>query len=475
MVSGLDVPDAPISGRPPDTAEVASEKSREGREGGTSARGETPTRTAHEGASMKKLRLLVALLATLALVPFAAVPASAHGGSARSTTFTLNAKVLDSGEQIVSLTLDARRLGIRPSSLTADTFSVHAKGTNPYMVEPGTVFGEYDVDRTVTGAHLDRHGRIVIDLLHGYQVEGASTLAWCTSCDTGRNVVLDLTYTITQNEPVILRNGKSFTFAGFTQGKVVDPEVDAYRDGKAAGLYYRLFTPQKHGKFFTPQRHGKRPLIVWLHGGGEGGWAQAQNNDLPLLANRGALGFSTPKAQRIFGGAYVLAPQATDFWLNDPEMGYSKKLKALIDRVVATNHIDKRRIYVVGASNGGYMAPRLVVDNPRFFAAQVPIAPVLVFDGTRMISDAELASIKTPTWVVQSKDDDVVPFEVNGLHMAETIPGALLTAYDHVVWDGVTYPGHWSWIYVGRNDPTTEGGLHIWQWMAQQKLRSGHR
>ncbi|MDM7830272.1 prolyl oligopeptidase family serine peptidase [Cellulomonas edaphi] len=415
---------------------------------------------------MKKLRLVIALLAALALVPFAALPAGAHGGPARSLQFTLNARVLDSGQQIVSVTLDTSRLGVRASSLTADTFSVHAKGTNPYTVEPGTVFGEYDVDRTVTGVHLDRHGRVVIDLLHGYEVEGASTLAWCTSCDTGRNLVLDLTYTLTQNKPLTLRNGKAVTLTRFKQGEVVDPEVDAYRDGKAAGLSYRLF---------TPEGRGAHPLVVWLHGGGEGGWAQAQDNDLPLLANRGALGFSTREAQRIFGGAYVLAPQATDYWLNDPAMGYSAKLKALIDKVVRTNHVDKRRIYVVGASNGGYMTPKLVVDNPRFFAAQVPIAPALVFNGTTMISDADLAAIRTPTWVVQSKDDDTLPFEANGLHMADTIPGALLTAYDHVTWDGVTYPGHWSWIYVGRNDPTTASGVHIWQWMAQQKLGSGHR
>jgi predicted alpha/beta-fold hydrolase len=91
-----------------------------------------------------------------------------------------------------------------------------------------------------------------------------------------------------------------------------------------------------------------------------------------------------------------------------------------------------------------------------------------------MISDAQLAAIKTPTWVVQSKDDPVLPFAVNGQHMAATIPGSLLTAYDNVTWDGVTYNGHWSWIYVARNDPKTDSGLHIWQWMAKQHLASAH-
>ena len=410
---------------------------------------------------MKKLRILfVAVLSTL-LMPFASGQAAADPyTSPVEASFTLNARVLDSGQQIVSLTINAPDLGVKASSLSADTFSVHAKGTNPYSsLDPKQFFSEYDVDRTVTGVHVDRRGRIVIALAHGYQVEGASTLGWAN--DVGRNIVLDLDYTVTQNKPITLRDGSTLTFSALTQGRVVDREVDAYGSGSAAGLKYRLF---------DPDARGKRPLIIWLHGGGEGGWTRAYDNDLPLLANRGALGFSTRKAQDIFGGAYVLVPQATDYWLNDPAMGYSAKLKRLINKVVRQHRIDKKRIYVVGASNGGYMTAKLVADNPRFFAADVPICPVLEFDGTTMITDAELAAVRTPTWVVQAKSDDVVPFETNGKHLAETVPGALLSAYDDVVWKGVEYPPHWSWIYVARNDPENAKGQHIWQWMAKQRL-----
>ncbi len=419
---------------------------------------------------MKKLHILiVALVAALALLPFSATTAEAHSKPVPSAhTFSLNAKVLDGGQQIVSLTIRTGRLGIKASSLSTSTFSVKATGTNPYTsLVPATVFGTFkDVQRTVTGVHLDRHGNIVIDLAYGFTTPGAFTFAWANS--EQRNIMLDLTYTITQNQPVKLWGGKDYTFSALKQGRVIDPEVDAFGSGSAAGMVYRIYKPKKAAK-------GKRPLIIWLHGGGEGGWSQAYNNDLPLIANRGALGFITPKAQRIFGGAYVLAPQANDYWLNDAAQGYSARLKKLIDKVVRNNpRIDRNRIYVTGASNGGYMAPKLVVDNPKFFAAEVPIAPALVFNDTAMISDAQLASIKTPTWVVQSKDDPVLPFPVNGQHMAATIPGSLLTAYDNVTWDGVTYNGHWSWIYVARNDPRTGSGLHIWQWMAKQHRASTH-
>ena len=46
-----------------------------------------------------------------------------------------------------------------------------------------------------------------------------------------------------------------------------------------------------------------------------------------------------------------------------------------------------------------------------------------------------------------------------------------LLQYADVTFDGVTYDGHWSWIYVARNDPSTAKGQHLWQWMAKQSLR----
>ena len=61
-----------------------------------------------------------------------------------------------------------------------------------------------------------------------------------------------------------------------------------------------------------------------------------------------------------------------------------------------------------------------------------------------------------------------MPPEPNTIHAHDLIPGSLLTLYDHVVWNGYQFPGHWSWIYVARNDPSNNG-THIWQWMARQR------
>jgi predicted peptidase len=113
----------------------------------------------------------------------------------------------------------------------------------------------------------------------------------------------------------------------------------------------------------------------------------------------------------------------------------------------------------------------MTVIYRHLFAASVPICGVvdsLEPGGPPMITDAELRRIDTPTWLVASRDDTTVPPGPNTIHAHDLIPGSLMTLYDHVIWNGHQFPGHWSWIYVARNDPSING-THIWQWMAQQR------
>jgi len=414
--------------------------------------------------------------ATVAAVALTPEVAQAHGPTTPSTVrFTLNATVLDGGEQVSSLTLDVSSFGpIDPASLNASTFSVHVKAASPFPIPPGeTNFGVFDdKERKVTKATLS-HGKIVLELETIDQTTPGGTLGYMLLA--GRNVLLDLTYTITQNTAVKLRNHASLMFPRFTQGKLVDPEVDVYSYHKSSdGMNYRLYSPN-HG--WGWERHDRRPLIVWLHGGGEGGLLSQNyyDNEAVLRANRGALGFSTPEAQRIFGGAYVVAPQAESYWLENAVPGgpdYSGRLMKLIKEVVRAHPIDTQRIYVVGCSNGGYMSMEMTNVYHGFFAASVPICGVVAdfpTAGSTLITDAELAAITTPSWLVCSAADTTVPPEANTVHASQVIPHAILSEYPTVTRNGITYPGHWSWIYVARNDPQYHG-QHIWGWMASKRL-----
>jgi predicted peptidase len=400
------------------------------------------------------------------------VAAYAGGHPTTGVGFRLNAVVLDGGEQVVSLTLNTARLGpIDPASLTTGTFSVHAKATSPIPVAPGDqIFSEYDLDRTVTAVHLDHRGNIVVDLSYAEGQLGGGTLGYIVS--KGRNVRLDLVYTITQNAPIALRNGRSITISSFVQGRLSNPEVDAFSYHiSRSGMKYRLYSPT-HGHHSRSTGRGGHPLIVWLHGGGEGASLPDNyyDNETTLRANRGALGFATPEAQRIFSGAYVVAPQSTSYWIEDGPR-FAPLIREIIRDLVRRHRIDRDRIYVAGCSNGGYMSLEMTTIYPDLFAASVPICGVVASlepGGAPLITDAELTQIDTPTWLVASRDDTTVPPEPNTIHAHDLIPGSLMTLYDHVIWNGHQFPGHWSWIYVARNDPSING-THIWQWMAQQR------
>lgn len=385
-----------------------------------------------------------------------ALPTAAEAKVDHSTTghpitvgFRLNAETLDGGEQVVSLTLNTATLA--PRTVTPETFSVHAKATSPIPITP-TV--PYDLDRPVTAARIDRHGNIVLNLSYAEGQPGGGTLGYIPSRD--RNFRLNLDYTITQNAPLPTRHGHPITIDSFTQGRLANPEVDAFSYHTSAdGLKYRLF---------TPRATGRRPLIVWLHGGGEGASLPDNyyDNETTLRANRGALGFITPEAQRIFGGAYVVAPQSTSYWIEDGDR-FAPQIRRIIAEVSRHHRIDRSRIHVVGCSNGGYMSLKMTTLYPRLFASSVPICGVV----QSLITDPQLAAITTPTWLVASLDDDTVNPQANTIHAHDLIPRSRATLYDHVIWNGHQFPGHWSWIYVARNDPAMEN-THIWQWMARR-------
>ena len=127
-------------------------------------------------------------------------------------------------------------------------------------------------------------------------------------------------------------------------------------------------------------------------------------------------------------------------------------LNTLVDYRFSRRHEAKRGEHGMGSDMFGAAGDDIVL--------KMPVGTV--------ITDAELRSIRTPTWLVTSRDDATVPPEPNTVHAHELVPGSLLTLYETVTWNGYRFPGHWSWIYVARNDPSING-THIWQWMAQQR------
>ncbi|WP_075350905.1 prolyl oligopeptidase family serine peptidase [Algoriphagus marinus] len=252
-------------------------------------------------------------------------------------------------------------------------------------------------------------------------------------------------------------------------------------------LTFAAFTPKS-----SPE---KAPLIIWLHGGGEGG----SDPTIALMGNK-AFNYASPEIQMLFGGAYVLVPQAPTFWMQAAEgmtRGqtndiYNEALFGLIQDYVAKNpKIDPTRIYVGGCSNGGYMSLKLILEHPDYFAAGFISA--LAY-GNEFISDSQLQKIKNvPMWFIHSKDDQTTKPADTVVPLFDRLKKAgaknvHFSFYDHVTditgfygGDDYYYSGHWSWIYSHSNMARTEldgspvlldgRPVTIMEWMAAQRKK----
>lgn len=244
---------------------------------------------------------------------------------------------------------------------------------------------------------------------------------------------------------------------------------------------------------YTPETsQSKVPLIIWLHGGGEGG----TDPTVPLLGNRAA-NYASAEIQDYFGGAYVLAPQAPTRWMdsgNGSTSGqvddiYFKALKALFEDFVAKHpNIDTDRIYVGGCSNGGYMSLKLILEYPKYFAGGYISA--LAYRADYLTEEKAKSIRNVPIWFVHSKDDSTTVAANTVVPVYEKLKAAgaknvHLSFYDHVVditnllgGEDYHYPGHWSWIYSHANKSQTDYDgspvkvdgvpVTIMQWLAMQ-------
>ena len=249
------------------------------------------------------------------------------------------------------------------------------------------------------------------------------------------------------------------------------------------------------------------PLVIWLHGGGEGG----VDVSITLLGNE-VVSLIRPEIQSHFtteggaGGAYVLSVQCPTMWMGtskgfghgDYPSLYADVLKSCIDDYVDQHpDVDRNRIYVGGCSNGGYMTMHMLMRNPRYFAAAYPTCEAYT---DKFISDTEINVLAEENiWFVQSYDDTTVDPKT---HCIPTFQ-RLIKAGAKNVWmsmfedvQGMDYPGqklfgHFSWCYLFNNavtmsqeqsegdvKPNNNGGgtvapqghANIFEWMNAQVL-----
>ena len=242
--------------------------------------------------------------------------------------------------------------------------------------------------------------------------------------------------------------------------------------------------------WYKPAAEGKHPLIIWLHGAGEGG----KDPYILLLGNK-VTALAGDKIQNIFGGAYVLAPQSPLVWMtqggtpydltSDKHVSmYSGAVEALIHSFVAIHpDIDTDRIYIGGCSNGGYMTVNIVLRNPGYFAAAFPICEAYP---DAYLSDSDIALLaKEHLWFTAAATDTVVKpadyilptvdriRKAGGKDIHESYFDSVLDTNGKYKKDDGTpyeYMGHWSWLYV-LNNQCTDNGVTIMEWLASNSKK----
>ena len=175
------------------------------------------------------------------------------------------------------------------------------------------------------------------------------------------------------------------------------------------------------------------PLLLYLHGSGERAWDPAEVERFGLPARLGS-DFHLP--------AIVVAPQCT------PSQSWNtESLVELLDTVESQYPVDRRRVYVMGHSMGGFGAWEL--------ARRVPdrIAAVLLLCGGGEVRESDEVR-DVAVWAIHGEGDAVVPpdrsltlvshLKAKGLRAKHT----LLPGEGHAIQDyPFSHPEVFDWLF----------------------------
>ena len=185
------------------------------------------------------------------------------------------------------------------------------------------------------------------------------------------------------------------------------------------------------------------PVIVFLHGAGSRG------ENISLL--EGNPYFLITDNFNDFPFISIAPLCHTNTWFDIFET-----LKNLVCHIMKFDFVDKKRIYLMGASMGGYATWQLAMSMPDCFAAAVPIC------GGGMYWNAERLK-NVPIWAFHGEKDNVVlPEESQKMVDSVNQKGgcAKLTIYPengHNAWiDTYSNPSVYSWLLSHLNCNTGE-------------------
>lgn len=380
--------------------------------------------------------------------------------------YKLVTEVFDYGQQVSKIVIYSPT-SISRSSLNKNTFSIivenklNGRSLGKFTREINYIYTSHSSLGKPTGSGQ----YIIIELKNDPAISEAYTLFW--DSDKFSNCLVEPKYTIKQNLPLKDMDGNKLYARNFKlkMNGIINLLVDDFKKATSrSGLNYRYFEPEKDDK--------KNPLIIWLHGVGEGG----TNNVSQIAGNRGGVAFITEDIQKKFGGAYVIAPQCPTFWMKNFSSGdikisgakdYTQDLISLIKEYITnTPDIDTTRIYIGGCSMGGYQTLKTVIAAPELFAGAFPVCPAYTPTAYELDKLSNL-----PIWFTHSIIDPIVPYTNSKdayEYLKQINDNAHYSEYGTIIYNGNPYSHHASWVYVLNNFPINKQGEQIFDWLSKQ-------
>lgn len=163
-------------------------------------------------------------------------------------------------------------------------------------------------------------------------------------------------------------------------------------DGEDYSIMYRLFVPEGYENGGADL--ASLPMVIYYHGGGEGG----DNNIMPILDSRSAQNFATDEWQSEHP-CFVLVPQNPI--KHGGEEPFMTAAVQLIQQVMGEYNVDQKRIYTMGTSAGTKSAVATDIAMPDQIAGTL-LASAAMFEYTQ----EEHEAIKDiPTWLITAADE----------------------------------------------------------------------
>lgn len=224
----------------------------------------------------------------------------------------------------------------------------------------------------------------------------------------------------------------------------------------AGGRYYYLFDPSSRG--LVPI-----PLVLVLHGLHEEPSSIAADSRFTsyAAAHNFAVAYGVGLARAWNAGACCHRSRSDD-------VGY---LLRVVNDAEARLHVDARRVYVVGFSNGGMMAFRAICQRPDIFAAAGVMAGALVTPcvpergiRTRPIYVRQLQGSSDRTLPVDGGENRTLQLDVPAI----SSEGRKLPSGSHLVISLIPHLGHaWATTANSRVDATAL----LYQWLDRHLLQ----